>query len=427
MPLQGGPKVIGKENLVFAFDTGDADNSFKGQPGTNITTGVNRNYSGYSLSTFSNGKLFEANGYTENVFIPKIGFRDVQSVELYNVYSGYGEDGNYNCCPSFYNYTGGWNSPIWSPSTVYTYQIIYRCTSGYTNPNYMYHYEYTAGGSYITEYGLHDDSKREHLGNGWYHAWNTFTTNASAALGYTGLWYYQYNVRDKISVAAISIAPGSTIRPAKQIIPSGTTRSNTQGLLPLVGNTSIDLTNVSFNDNAQMYFDGTNDYASVTLPSSINVYCLEMVWYNNNAIPNNDTAIGGPSTYQTPIEFNGNGTGVHLGGWTGGMTNEAIHIWSGGGATSNRVSAGVGYHHVLFNWNGTTYDIWVDGVNTTTYYQNGTTPSGLITASSIKLGNDTNGYCFNGQIPVTRIYNRALSSAEVKQNYNKYKSRFNLS
>jgi hypothetical protein len=72
MPLQGGPKIIGKENLVFAFDTGDADNSFKGQPGTNITTGANKNYVGYSLSTFSNGKLFEANGYTENVFIGSI-------------------------------------------------------------------------------------------------------------------------------------------------------------------------------------------------------------------------------------------------------------------------------------------------------------------------------------------------------------------
>jgi hypothetical protein len=203
-------------------------------------------------------------------------------------------------------------------------------------------------------------------------------------------------------------------------------RSATQGLLPLVGNSSIDLSNVSFDSNAQMTFDGTNDYVPITLSTSIGVYCLEMVWYNNNAIPNNDTVIGGPTTYQTPIEFNGNGSGVHLGAWTGGMTNEAIHIWGGGGATSNRVAAAVGYHHVVFNWNGTTYDIWVDGVNTTTYYQNGTTPAGLITATSIKLGRDVDNYCFNGQIPVTRIYNRALSSAEVKQNYNKYKSRFNL-
>jgi hypothetical protein len=291
----------------------------------------------------------------------------------------------------------------------------------------MYHYEYTSGGSYITEYGLHDDSKREHLGGGWYHAWNTFTTNASAALGYTGLWYYYYNVRDKVSVAAVSIAPGNTIRPARQLIPSGTTRSTTNALKPLAGNATLDLSNVSFDSNAQMYFDGTNDYASVTLPSNIDVYCLEMVWYNNNAIPNNDTLIGGPTAYQTPISFNGTGQGVHLGSWTGGMTNEAIHIWGPSGATSNRVYAGVGYHHIVFNWNGTTYDIWVDGVNTTTYYQSGTNYATLITATSIKLGNDSDGYCFNGQIPVAKIYNQVLTQAEVQQSYNKYKTRFNLS
>jgi len=37
------------------------------------------------------------------------------------------------------------------------------------------------------------------------------------------------------------------------------TRSATQGLLPLVGNSSIDLSNVSFTSNAQMTFDGTDD------------------------------------------------------------------------------------------------------------------------------------------------------------------------
>ena len=108
------------------------------------------------------------------------------------------------------------------------------------------------------------------------------------------------------------------------------------------------------------------------------------------------------------------------------MTNEAIHIWGPAGSTANRVYAGVGYHHVVFNWNGTTYDIWVDGVNTTTYYQNGNNPATLITASSIKLGNDSDGYCFNGQIPITKIYNRSLSSAEVTQNFKKYQTRFGL-
>lgn len=34
---------------------------------------------------------------------------------------------------------------------------------------------------------------------------------------------------------------------------------------------------------------------------------------------------------------------------------------------------------------------------------------------------------FQGYIPVVKIYNRALTAAEVRQNYQQYKTRFNLS
>lgn len=179
-------------------------------------------------------------------------------------------------------------------------------------------------------------------------------------------------------------------------------------------------------DGGSISFDGIDDHIIVSLVSAISVYCLEMVWYNNNAIPNNDTAIGGPSTYQTPIEFNGNRTGVHLGAWTGSLTNEAIHIWSGGGATSNRISAGIGYHHLVFNWNGITYDIWLDGVKTTVYYLGDYLPAKFITASSIKIGTDADNYSFNGRIPVTKIYNRTLSDNEILKNYLNYETRFGI-
>jgi hypothetical protein len=47
------------------------------------------------------------------------------------------------------------------------------------------------------------------------------------------------------------------------------TRSETQGLLPLVGTNTIDLTNVSFDSNAQMVFDGTNDYLTINNSTSL--------------------------------------------------------------------------------------------------------------------------------------------------------------
>ena len=48
-----------------------------------------------------------------------------------------------------------------------------------------------------------------------------------------------------------------------QYVGQGGSRSVTQGLKDLTRNTSIDLTNVSFDSNAQITFDGTNDYINL--------------------------------------------------------------------------------------------------------------------------------------------------------------------
>jgi type 1 fimbria pilin len=56
-------------------------------------------------------------------------------------------------------------------------------------------------------------------------------------------------------------------------------RSVSGSLLDLTGNSTLDLTNVSFDSNAQMTFDGTNDYASTSVlpmgtPSAITLECV---------------------------------------------------------------------------------------------------------------------------------------------------------
>ena len=300
------------------------------------------------------------------------------------------------------------------PGQVHTYSFWTRALNQQT----------ANGGGSMSNYNYGNQTSPTSWGHGYTHGplgvWTRQSFQFTPINEYV-ISYYWPNALDKYDLANIQVERNSKATP----FVAGT-RSNTGALLDIAGGATLDLTNVSFDSNSEPIFDGTNDFISVSLPSSISVYCLEMVWYNNNAIPNNDSAIGGPSTYQTPIEFNGTGQGVHLGAWTGGFTNEAIHIWGSGGATANQVYAGVGYHHVVFNWNGTTYDIWVDGVNTATQYLSGNNPATLLTASSIKIGNDVSNYAFNGKIPITKIYNRSLTSLEVSQNFNSYKKRFNL-
>jgi len=418
MAVANGYGKVVTSGSVFMYDTGDFYNSYKGQPGTNITTGAGRNYNGYSRTNYDNGMYFETNGYTEVVNIPALGPTTVQSIEIHNEYCGYGCNGNYQCCPNLFNYTGGWMSSIWTPGQTYSYQIIYKCDSGYTGPNFMYHYEYNSSEGYLTEYGVFDTNKREYLGDGWYHAWNTFTVQPTAAKGYTGLWYYQYNISDKVSIAAVSITPGDTIRPPQQIIPSGTTRSATQGLLPIVGNSTINLSNVSFTSNAQITFDGTDDRFNTGVGNLGNNATYEAIIYCKGNVSTYNMFMGQYLPYIGV--YNGNSI----------IYSDSINstqrypITSGGTISYNK------YHHVVctreYDGSNTTMKIYIDNV-----LQSQTNWSGAATYNNdtvnIGDGQSSTWYPFYGDIPIAKTYNRTLSSIEIQQNYNKYKSRFNLS
>jgi hypothetical protein len=419
MAVANGYGKVVTSGSVFMYDTGDTFNSYKGQPGTNITTGAGRNYNGYSKTTYSPGEFFETNGYTEVVNIPALGPTTVQSIEINNSAPGVA------CCPNLYNYTGGWNSPIWTPGQTYSYQIIYKCRSGYTNPNFMYHYEYNSSGGYLTEYGVFTTDKQESLGDGWYHAWNTFTAQPTAALGYTGLWYYQYYVADKLSIAAVSISPGDTIRPPRQIIPSGTTRTATQGLLPIVGDSSINLANTSFTSNAQMYFDGTDDRIALADGTK---------WFSNDW------------TYEMVLKFNSN-TGTYQGliwgeGDTGGGSglqmlftlydynffhyriNNNVTGWANTNTSTINFTP-TNFNHIIWQFNNGITNIYVNGNLFHTDSSRGAYSGGTNSPLYIGSRNDV-AYLFSGQMPVLKRYNRMITPNEVKQNYNKYKTRFNL-
>jgi hypothetical protein len=413
MPFSSGPNVISDSSVVFNYDVSDIS-SYKGQPGTNITTGNNLSWVGDNNGFYSNGKLFKTFGYSELADIPTLGRNiSVNSMIIYNVYSGYGTDGNYNCCPNLFSYGGGRTV---SPNTVYSYQIIYRCDSGYTHPNFMYHYEYTSGGSYLTEYGVFDTSLRTYLGDGWYHAWNTFTTNASAGYINTGMWYYQYNVTDKVSVAAISIAQGSTIRPPQQLISSNTTRSNTEGLLDISGRgNSIDISNMSYDSNGQIYFDGTNDYSTVASSALWAVgtnATIETVLYRAGSVTTNHRI--------WCVTNNSSNLDAYIDSSTGGL-----YMHGGVVGTNAQIPLNT-YLHVVVTYNGGTITIYYNGIPQTL---TGTTTGYNISGTgTLFIGQFSGGgsYYFNGKIPIFKTYNRALSSSEVLNNYTEYGKRFGL-
>jgi len=398
MAVANGFGKVVTSGSVFMYDTGDNFNSYKGKPGYNIT--------GIPVAWVGNNNTsdFKTTTGTTTVNIPAIGTREVYYVDIWNT-------GTPNCCPSLWRY-GDWGTSTGvSGNTLYTYSIIYKTNSGYTHPNFMYRYEFN-GGSYITEVGVFDNAKRIDLGDGWYQAYNTFTTNASTNTLYLGMWYYQYNVYDTVYLYKASLTQGNHVFPSEQIIPPITTRSSTQGLLPIISDSSINLSNVSFDSNAQMYFDGTDDYINLDFTSGPNG-TVELILKSSSypsKIPisiNSDNYSSGPNIY----------------------FDSGVICWNTGDSATNFFSnssyPNSNYHHlVITNVNGGVATLYIDGVLIGTANGLNMTTTG---ANKLWIGRYHDGsYNFNGEIPITKTYNRVLSSSEVKQNYNKYKTRFNL-
>jgi hypothetical protein len=406
---QGYGKAV-TSGSVFAYDVADTINSFKGQPKTNLLTAISK--AGVSDSTF-----FKTNSGTEIVNIPNIGNRTVHYVNIYNDYYG----GSGNCCPSLM-YFGDFSV---SPSTVYTYQIIYKTTTGYAHPNYMYHYEFN-GGTYVTEYGLWDSSRQENLGDGWAHAWGTFTSNASTNRFITYLFHYEYGVWNKIQVAGIMLTQGNNIIPPRQFLDINETRSATQGLLPLVGNSTLDLSNVSFDSSGQIMFDGSDDRIltsdNLTVNGSQTLAAVVVI----SGGPQSPAGIISNHDYANNSNFglnhiNGDRIGLSIGYTDNTREYDSKY-------TNYTATVGVPFYVVM------TFD---QPSNTVKLYINGTLDSTFVLSKTVKftsrpivLGRwdyQYNYYYFNGKVYTGQYYNRALTEGEVKQNYNKYKTRFNLS
>jgi hypothetical protein len=242
--------------LVFSMDANNRK-SYVGPPIKNNPTGI-------SFAGVGTGTGYVCTSLVELIDKPQLGITTVYTSNIQNNYSTSG-----NCCPTLFQY-GGYAV---TGSTLYTYGIVYRCQSGYTHPNFMYRYEYN-GGSYVTESGVFDNSKRIHLGNGWYWAWNTFTTQPSTtSINSSGLWYYNYSTfSDKISVAKIFVTQGDYTGLHPKYWPeNNVTRSNTQALVDLTGQNTITASSLTYASNGTFSFTYSNpSYISIPLATAFN-------------------------------------------------------------------------------------------------------------------------------------------------------------
>jgi len=159
-------------------------------------------------------------------------------------------------------------------------------------------------------------------------------------------------------------------------------------------------------------FDGSNDYVSI--PNvALSRNCSILFWFKDNNPGNWDdvfTFQTGNNNTASRLEKNGN--------------TAFQYDWYYGGFVSGTV---------LFNHTGVKYDfisLVFDDTNATCY-QNAvqtaqTASSDFGSASVIHFGKRLTGSYWAGNIAQFSIFNRPLTAAEVKQNYDALKGRFGL-
>ena len=413
MALAQSPSVV-TNGLIFYYD----QNNIKSLAGPAIQ---NLAYS-RTLNTTSGTGISISGGY-ETVDIPQVGQSNTVFANIQNNYTSFAPN-SADCCPSPISYiNAGTNGFTVSPSTLYTYAIVYKVNSGYTNSNYMYRYEYTAsGGSYVTEGGVHSDSNRIHLGGGWYWAWGTFTTQATTNwIGYHAAFYYRYsNTTDKLSIAKVLIAQGDyTALHPKYWPGDSVTRSSTQVLRDLTNRNTITATSLTYASDGSFSFDGST--SNLTIPT--------------NNLGNGNLPWTCSAWVKTTTNASTLGTGSILSNQSGGPVWSVMCVNSGkiaywtyqNSAWAQKLGVGT-----TVNDNGWHMLTWVNNANNTmAMYVDGVLDSTVADSTSgnnnpIDMIGSSWAAKFAGTIGVVQMYNIALTASQVLQNFNALRGRYGI-
>jgi hypothetical protein len=417
MGLAQSPRLV-TDGLVFYYDR-DNIKSYTGPAIQNLASTI----------TFNNstGTGISIVGGTETVNIPQLGPTSVKFNNIQNNYTSFSPN-SADCCPNPFAYTGGFGAGGFavSPSTLYTYSIVYKVNSGYTHPNYMYRYEYTAnGGSYVTEAGVHSDSNRISLGGGWFWAWGTFTTQATTNwIAYTGAWYYRYsNTTDKLSIAKVLITPGNYTSLHPRHWPEvNTTRGTTQALLDLTRRNTVTATSLTYASNGAFSFDGTNGLVTASANAATLGITNDLtlsVFTRRAASPTNSLQgqAGFGSGGSISIKNSGNYFADVI---TANSTRYVINITTAGSMTS--------YENVWVNLcttvSGNTAKTYLNGLLINTQAMDTVIKS--LAAETFGLGNGYGYFRMQGDLSIASVYNRALTDGEVQQNFNALRGRYGI-
>ena len=395
MPTAAGPNS-NEQGLVFAIDLGDIKNSYIGEPTTNI---LNNNILGQGNGAFLSSDLVGT------------------YIQLANLTSSYSRF-QLPSIPVSSNDTYTWSFELMSPQTI---------TTGYYFDTNEYSDQFPTSNDLSRASATHRVPSTMPAG-----VWQEFSLTVTMKSNLTGAYTYDffnmlYPTFQNKKVYYRNMQFEFKNHPT-QYVGQGATRSATQGLLDLTGNSTLDISNMSFNSNAELVFDGTDDGINVG-----NATILSL----SNGIGSVEAVVKFPSSWTAGSQYPNLISKGATAGWdTDGWALFGFRDWGGpkswgfgmrNGATNrvtsrNNCPADV-YLHIVATIDGSTIKLYENGVLYTTNTQ---TINPAANNTNVYIGRDASSQRFPGEIPVAKIYNRTLSAEEVANNYNVLKKRFNI-
>lgn len=202
---------------------------------------------------------------------------------------------------------------------------------------------------------------------------------------------------------------------------AGGTRTTANCMFDIVGGSSMTATNLTYpydsQTNIPYSFNGTNNCITIANNTALDTQTPTVeVWIKTNALTQNGFWFEKGLVNTQYSLFQEGGNIVWRQKFSGGITSltaaSASYL-----NTSN-------WFQIVGTYTSGTRVMYINGVPITSDTQTGTidTNSGGMTIGSYNSG----AYYFNGNIAIVKVYNRALSAAEVKQNFNALRGRFGV-
>ena len=411
MPTSVGPNTFGEENLVFGYDLGDVANSYLGEPTVNYIAG--------DTSLEAN---IDCSSTNATDILPDGSIGTVRRITVTaNTYNGIIRASLVHTLPS---------SGVPQAGVSYTISCWIRNSSGVA-----------VAAGWEPEVGPPDSYLRPNIESGFNGNYNSNSQPNTLSSNWTRVSYtYSYNSTQTSQIVPFiyfghpvggsGAGVGATIdfyQIQLEIKSHATpyvngTRSVTQGLKDLTGRSTIDLTNVSFDSNAQMNFDGTND---------------SLVVSNNAVLKNNNSSIEFLIKYlNTPngdiIQF-GVGSGTYAQYYYRAYSGYSYWNWypvgTGYGeiAIPNAALPLNKYHHIVMTGDDQGYvQFYINGVLQTGATRTANSQPANWTPADLTVG----GFSWDGYsssvIPYVKVYSRILTASEIRSNFNAIKSRFGI-